>query len=152
MEFSKEGKDEVIFLSAEDEEQLHIVEERDQSPLSPDVGEEAVGPDGKIDWDCPCLAGMTEGPCGDKFKDAFECFVYSKEEEKGSDCMENFRAMHECLAENPDYYGQGNDDDEEGGEEDANGESKDDEADGLVEGKDDSADDKKEVSEEQQKS
>ena len=41
-------------------------------------------------WE-PCLqcsdttlaAGMTDGPCGDKFKDAFSCFVYSQEEEKG---------------------------------------------------------------------
>lgn len=28
----------------------------------------AVGADGEIDWDCPCLSGMADGPCGDVFK------------------------------------------------------------------------------------
>ena len=46
---------------------------------------------GEINWDCPCLGGMASGPCGDEFKAAFSCFVFSKEEPKGMDCIDNFK-------------------------------------------------------------
>ena len=46
---------------------------------------------GEINWDCPCLGGMADGPCGEDFKAAFSCFVYSKEEPKGMDCIEKFQ-------------------------------------------------------------
>lgn len=46
---------------------------------------------GEINWDCPCLGGMAHGPCGEEFKAAFSCFVYSKEEPKGMECIENFK-------------------------------------------------------------
>jgi intermembrane space import and assembly protein 40 len=46
---------------------------------------------GEINWDCPCLGGMADGPCGEEFKAAFSCFVYSKEEPKGMDCIEKFQ-------------------------------------------------------------
>jgi intermembrane space import and assembly protein 40 len=46
---------------------------------------------GEINWDCPCLGGMAHGPCGDEFKAAFSCFVYSKEEPKGMDCIDKFK-------------------------------------------------------------
>jgi intermembrane space import and assembly protein 40 len=46
---------------------------------------------GEINWDCPCLGGMAHGPCGDEFKAAFSCFVYSKEEPKGMDCIDKFQ-------------------------------------------------------------
>lgn len=46
---------------------------------------------GEINWDCPCLGGMATGPCGDEFKAAFSCFVYSKEEPKGMDCIDKFK-------------------------------------------------------------
>eukprot|EP00730_Choanoeca_flexa_P000079 TRINITY_DN10034_c0_g2_i3.p1 TRINITY_DN10034_c0_g2~~TRINITY_DN10034_c0_g2_i3.p1 ORF type:complete len:144 (+),score=35.22 TRINITY_DN10034_c0_g2_i3:89-520(+) len=97
-----EEKDHVIFTTPDDE--TDFVEEKDALPVGADVGE-AVGPGGEIDWDCPCLQGMTDGPCGEKFKDAFSCFVYSQEEEKGSDCINQFQAMQECLVANADYYG-----------------------------------------------
>lgn len=45
---------------------------------------------GEINWDCPCLGGMAHGPCGEEFKSAFSCFVYSKEEPKGMDCIDKF--------------------------------------------------------------
>lgn len=48
---------------------------------------------GEINWDCPCLGGMAHGPCGEDFKSAFSCFVYSKEEPKGSECLDKFKAM-----------------------------------------------------------
>lgn len=46
---------------------------------------------GEINWDCPCLGGMAHGPCGEEFKSAFSCFVYSKEEPKGMDCIDKFK-------------------------------------------------------------
>lgn len=46
---------------------------------------------GEINWDCPCLGGMAHGPCGPEFREAFSCFVYSKEEPKGVDCIERFK-------------------------------------------------------------
>lgn len=46
---------------------------------------------GEINWQCPCLGGMADGPCGEEFKAAFSCFVYSKEEPKGMDCIDNFQ-------------------------------------------------------------
>ncbi|WDK21014.1 CHCH domain-containing protein [Colletotrichum graminicola] len=50
---------------------------------------------GEINWDCPCLGGMADGPCGEEFKAAFSCFVYSKEEPKGMDCIEKFQYVYE---------------------------------------------------------
>lgn len=46
---------------------------------------------GEINWDCPCLGGMADGPCGPDFKEAFSCFVFSKEEPKGVDCIDKFK-------------------------------------------------------------
>lgn len=46
---------------------------------------------GEINWDCPCLGGMAHGPCGEQFRDAFSCFVYSQEEPKGVDCIDKFK-------------------------------------------------------------
>lgn len=46
---------------------------------------------GEINWDCPCLGGMAHGPCGDEFKAAFSCFVYSEEEPKGVECIDKFK-------------------------------------------------------------
>ncbi|KAL1405943.1 putative ATP-dependent RNA helicase ucp12 [Vanrija albida] len=67
---------------------------------------------GEINWDCPCLGGMATGPCGEEFKAAFSCFVYSEEEPKGIDCVEKFKAMQDCFREHPDVYGEEIDDDE----------------------------------------
>lgn len=61
--------------------------------LEEEAGQEAAfNPEtGEINWDCPCLGGMAHGPCGEEFKAAFSCFVYSKEEPKGIDCIEKFK-------------------------------------------------------------
>ena len=64
---------------------------------------------------------MTEGPCGTKFMDSFECFVQSDTDPKvssferlsvfltlahqGMECYEKFRAMQECMTDNREYYG-----------------------------------------------
>jgi intermembrane space import and assembly protein 40 len=56
---------------------------------------------------------MTQPPCGETFKAAFSCFVYSKEEPKGADCVELFRDMQDCFRQHPDIYGQELSSDEE---------------------------------------
>lgn len=67
---------------------------------------------------------MTEGPCGEVFKEAFSCFVYSKEEPKGADCLEQFSKMHECMVANIDHYGSGDEDESEGEKAEAKTEEK----------------------------
>lgn len=44
------------------------------------------------------------GPCGPQFIDAFRCFLDSKEEEKGSNCVESFQAMQQCFHQHPEHY------------------------------------------------
>lgn len=58
---------------------------------------------------------MADGPCGEQFKAAFSCFVFSKEEPKGIDCIEHFKTMQNCFREHPDIYG-AELDDEDGSE------------------------------------
>lgn len=85
------------------------------SPASPadadaDANPQAAAYDpvtGEINWDCPCLGGMADGPCGEEFKAAFACFVYSEQEPKGVDCVEKFRGMQECFRKYPEIYGPG---------------------------------------------
>ncbi|CAN6625728.1 hypothetical protein TRVA0_010S02058 [Trichomonascus vanleenenianus] len=59
---------------------------------------------GEINWDCPCLGGMADGPCGEEFKAAFSCFVYSTEEPKGIECIEKFKGMQDCFRQYPEVY------------------------------------------------
>ncbi|CAI7646816.1 unnamed protein product [Penicillium glandicola] len=76
--------------------------------------EAAFNPEtGEINWDCPCLGGMAHGPCGEDFKAAFSCFVYSEEEPKGIDCVEKFKAMQDCFRQHPEVYGAELEDDDE---------------------------------------
>ncbi len=59
---------------------------------------------GEINWDCPCLKSALAPPCGEFFKEAFSCFVSSKADPKGSDCLDKFAAMQECFRVHPDIY------------------------------------------------
>lgn len=62
-----------------------------------DSQEGAFNPEtGEINWDCPCLGGMAHGPCGEEFRAAFSCFVYSNEEPKGMDCIDKFQCVSPC--------------------------------------------------------
>ena len=79
-------------------------EDGEQSAYDPSTGE--------INWDCPCLGGMAHGPCGEQFKDAFSCFVYSEEEPKGIDCVEKFKLMQDCFRKYPEHYKEEIEDDE----------------------------------------
>ncbi|KAF2034254.1 hypothetical protein EK21DRAFT_44577, partial [Setomelanomma holmii] len=86
-----------------------LEEEADQQgAFNPETGE--------INWDCPCLGGMADGPCGPEFKAAFSCFVFSEEEPKGMDCIDKFKDMQNCFRKYPEVYGselEGADDDDE---------------------------------------
>lgn len=68
---------------------------------------------GEINWDCPCLGGMAHGPCGEEFRAAFSCFVYSQEEPKGVECIEKFKGMQDCFRLHPEMYGSELEDDED---------------------------------------
>ncbi|EPE24388.1 hypothetical protein GLAREA_08240 [Glarea lozoyensis ATCC 20868] len=83
-----------------------LEEEADQQgAFNPETGE--------INWDCPCLGGMAHGPCGEEFRAAFSCFVYSTEEPKGVECIEKFKGMQDCFRAHPEEYGAELEDDEE---------------------------------------
>lgn len=75
-----------------DSNELKSAEELEQEASQ----EAAFNPDtGEINWDCPCLGGMAYGPCGEDFRAAFSCFVYSEEDPKGIDCIDKFKyAFH----------------------------------------------------------
>jgi mitochondrial intermembrane space import and assembly protein 40 len=90
---------EVGFVSKEEIEALRVSEEVEHVPT------QALQPDGEINWDCPCLKGMAHGTCGEDFKSAFSCFVFSKEEVRGSDCFEQFSKMQNCILSHPEEYG-----------------------------------------------
>ncbi|XP_023152840.1 coiled-coil-helix-coiled-coil-helix domain containing 4b [Amphiprion ocellaris] len=102
----QEGKDKIIFVTKEDHETPSSAELVEEDPNDPYEERGLILPNGEINWNCPCLGGMASGPCGTEFKDAFSCFHYSKEEVKGSDCLEQFRAMQECMQRYPELYPQ----------------------------------------------
>merc|ERR1712093_173303 len=86
-------------------------EDPSQAAFNPETGE--------INWDCPCLGGMAHGVCGEEFKEAFSCFVYSQEEPKGGECIDKFRGMQECFRAHPEVYGEVIEDDSESNEQGA---------------------------------
>ncbi|ROW05846.1 hypothetical protein VMCG_05199 [Cytospora schulzeri] len=81
--------------------------EKSPEQLEEEAGQQgAFNPEtGEINWDCPCLGGMAHGPCGEEFKSAFSCFVYSDVEPKGMDCVDKFQHMQDCFRKYPDIYG-----------------------------------------------
>lgn len=54
--------------------------------------------------ECPCIADLRNGACGTQFTDAFLCFFKSTAEEKGSDCVNPFVALQNCIKANPDAF------------------------------------------------
>ncbi|XP_072174973.1 mitochondrial intermembrane space import and assembly protein 40-like [Diadema setosum] len=98
-----EGKDKILFATKEDldapiKDELKYLEEDDEE------AEGLILANGEINWSCPCLGGMASGPCGMEFREAFSCFHYSTAEPKGSDCIDNFRKMQECMVSYPELY------------------------------------------------
>uniref|UniRef100_A0A8D0VET3 Mitochondrial intermembrane space import and assembly protein 40 n=1 Tax=Sus scrofa TaxID=9823 RepID=A0A8D0VET3_PIG len=107
------GKDRIIFVTKEDHETPSNAELVADDPNDPYEEHGLILPNGDINWNCPCLGGMASGPCGEQFKSAFSCFHYSTEEVKGSDCVDQFRAMQECMQKYPDLYPQEEEEEEE---------------------------------------
>nr|CAD7396714.1 unnamed protein product [Timema cristinae] len=101
----KEGKDTIIFATAED----HKVPSTVKLP-EPEPQPGLILPNGEINWACPCLGGMATGPCGVQFREAFGCFHYSEAEPKGSDCYDAFQTMQTCMAQYPALYNKDGDD------------------------------------------
>lgn len=106
----QEGKDQIIFVTKEDHEAPSNAELVEDDPNDPYEDQGLILPNGDINWNCPCLGGMASGPCGQQFKDAFSCFHNSKEEVKGSECLDFFRGMQECMQKYPELYPQEDDD------------------------------------------
>lgn len=114
----EDGKDVLMFL--EPSEATTPDKTSSASTSDPADQSAAFNPEtGEINWDCPCLGGMAQPPCGDAFKEAFSCFVYSTAEPKGVDCVEKFKAMQDCFRANPEVYADqlDSDDDDEDDEE-----------------------------------
>ncbi|KAM6947439.1 mitochondrial intermembrane space import and assembly protein 40 [Lycodopsis pacificus] len=105
----QEGKDRIIFVTKEDHEAPSNAELIADDPNDPYEEQGLILPNGDVNWNCPCLGGMASGPCGSQFKEAFSCFHYSTEEVKGSECIDNFRNMQECMQKYPELYPQDED-------------------------------------------
>lgn len=103
------GKDQLIFVTEED----HSIPSSVILPEDDDEYEGLIKPSGEINWDCPCLQGMADGPCGEQFKAAFSCFHYSEAETKGSDCVPQFRDMQICFSKYPEIYGKDSEESQE---------------------------------------
>lgn len=103
------GNDEVLVdEKSTDVNLVHSLYEAEDEEQQQHQEEEAYDPDtGEINWDCPCLGGMAQGPCGEEFKLAFSCFVYSETDPKGSECLNQFRVMQNCFEKNHRYYSNG---------------------------------------------
>ncbi|XP_020792545.1 mitochondrial intermembrane space import and assembly protein 40-like isoform X2 [Boleophthalmus pectinirostris] len=102
----QKGKDRIIFVTKEEHESPSNAELVADDPNDPYEEQGLILPNGDINWNCPCLGGMASGPCGSQFKEAFSCFHYSKEEVKGSECIDHFRNMQECMKKYPELYPQ----------------------------------------------
>ena len=96
---SEDGKDTVIFASRKD----HSTKSKIELPvLQPPPG--VILPNGEINWLCPCLGGLATGPCGVPFRNAFSCFHFSRTDPKGSDCLNAFKVMQDCMVKHPKLY------------------------------------------------
>ncbi|XP_008304038.1 mitochondrial intermembrane space import and assembly protein 40 [Stegastes partitus] len=102
----QEGKDRIIFVTKEDHDTPSNAELIADDPDDPYEEQGLILPNGDINWNCPCLGGMASGPCGSQFKEAFSCFHYSSEEVKGSECIDYFSKMQECMQRYPELYPQ----------------------------------------------
>lgn len=122
MERIEDGKDTILVVDRDYNAQAVEREKKAAEEAAAANPQSAVNKEtGEINWDCPCLADMVKPPCGDTFKAAFSCFVYSTTEPKGMDCVEKFREMQTCFKEYPEIYGrEANDDDDDEDEADEN--------------------------------
>ncbi|XP_059519306.1 mitochondrial intermembrane space import and assembly protein 40-like [Myotis daubentonii] len=109
----QEGKDQIIFVTKEDHETPSNAELVADDPNDPYEEHGLILPNGDINWYFPCPGGMASGPCGEQFKSACSCFHYSTEDLKGSDCVDQFWPMQECMQKYLDLYPQDKEEEEE---------------------------------------
>jgi mitochondrial intermembrane space import and assembly protein 40 len=95
--YKKDGKDEIYVLTREDTQV-----EKEEAPATEQSAFDPITR--QINWECPCLGDLPRGPCGDQFKSAFSCFVFSEQEPKGVDCIDAFAQMKLCFSQFPEYY------------------------------------------------
>lgn len=55
---------------------------------------------------------MVVGPCSVEFRESLSCFHKSTAEPKGSDCLEQFKEMNDCMSRYPGLYKKSDDEDE----------------------------------------
>uniref|UniRef100_A0A8C4RC32 Coiled-coil-helix-coiled-coil-helix domain containing 4b n=1 Tax=Eptatretus burgeri TaxID=7764 RepID=A0A8C4RC32_EPTBU len=95
-----------MFVTRDDHASPSLAEIKPDDPDDPYEEHGLILPNGEINWNCPCLGGMASGPCSDPFKAAFSCFHKSQEDMRGSDCLNQFRDMQECMQRYPELYPQ----------------------------------------------
>ncbi|KAF8771906.1 Mitochondrial intermembrane space import like protein [Argiope bruennichi] len=61
-------------------------------------------PNGEINWGCPCLGDAAIGPCSVEFRTSLSCFHKSTADPKGSDCLQEFRDVNDCMERYPDLF------------------------------------------------
>uniref|UniRef100_UPI00358E834C mitochondrial intermembrane space import and assembly protein 40 n=1 Tax=Myxine glutinosa TaxID=7769 RepID=UPI00358E834C len=105
----QEGKDRIMFVTKDDHASPSLAEIKPDDPDDPYEEHGLILPNGEINWNCPCLGGMASGPCSEPFKAAFSCFHKSQEEMRGSDCLDQFRDMQDCMQRYPELYPQDDD-------------------------------------------
>ncbi|KAF2736732.1 hypothetical protein EJ04DRAFT_412986, partial [Polyplosphaeria fusca] len=109
---SQRRAEEAAAKAVKEEKVTTTADQETVAPGSPQALEDEAGQQGafnpetgEINWDCPCLGGMADGPCGEEFKAAFSCFVFSEEDPKGMDCIDKFKGMQTCFRQYPEIYG-----------------------------------------------
>uniref|UniRef100_A0A2I3GU17 CHCH domain-containing protein n=1 Tax=Nomascus leucogenys TaxID=61853 RepID=A0A2I3GU17_NOMLE len=100
----QEGKDRIIFVTKEDHETPSNAESVADDPSDPYEEHGLILPMETLTGTAHALG---EWPA------TFSCLHYSTEEIKGSDCVDQFRAMQECMQKYPDLYPQEDEDEEE---------------------------------------
>lgn len=99
-------KDKIIFFDKKSlsgplsENSKYIEHLADNDPEQPGV----ILPNGTINWGCPCLGTASIGPCSLLFRAAFKCFHYSEAQLKGSDCLNEFEKLQNCMKKYPKLY------------------------------------------------
>jgi len=112
-------KEDIIYYADKDNMLEYVSGNLDTQKTNKSQPEGAINEEtGEINWDCPCLKSALEPPCGNFFKEAFSCFVSSKAEPKGSDCLEKFSAMQDCFRAHPEIYAANNNEDDAGSKDD----------------------------------
>ena len=66
----------------------------------------AILPNGEINFDCPCLGNMPNGPCGLLFRDSFTCWVKNKDDDKTfvEKCKDKFISWEACTSQYKSIY------------------------------------------------